>query len=162
MFVEAPGEGISTCRSKCPNGEMRGRMLTSSPVKVCRAKSRTRKWRRLRIKTAQSGYFSGGKTQGDSGIGRVEDAKKKKPARVQQWEMASKVGRGEKDDEEEVQQVENEVMTAIRTAGPIESLTMRRCCHFRSGEECWKKLWVAEEPSQQVGQSCDFHRWMMN
>ena len=62
--------------------------------------------------------------------------------------MASKVGRGEKDDEEEVQQVENE--------SDVATFVAERNAGRSSGGD------AAKEPSQQVGQSCDFHRWIMN
>ena len=70
MFIEAPGEDSSTCRSKGPNGELIARtyddLITTHGLQGKSKKDES--GGRFRVKGAQSSSFSGGKRQGSSGL----------------------------------------------------------------------------------------------
>ena len=121
LFIGAPEEGSSTCRSRW----LEGCLIASSPVEVCKAKSNIHLWwktsnqdgtrqlvtflvereeeiqevRELRAPKGLPGH-SGGKMQGRS---------------------KAEGGKGEKEVEDEVRRVEKEVTKAVLTASPIES-----------------------------------------
>ena len=65
MFIEAP----SSCRSKGPSGELRGRTTMFSPVTVCKERSNVRRWWKIsNPDPTQGGHFLGRRRKKVSGV----------------------------------------------------------------------------------------------
>ena len=88
MFIEASGEGVSTCRSKVPNGEFIDKTYDSVIVSH-KPSGKSQEYGgggRLRIKTTQGGHFLGRRTQRVPGMASAKNAKSF--VRIQCWKAA--------------------------------------------------------------------------
>ena len=125
MFIEAPVEGSSTCRSKGPDGEVIERtyyqvIASQKPARVTQEHG---SGRRLRTRSALGGFFL---MERDEKIQELRELKRPKASPGYSSEKLPARNKAEggtegKEEEEDVRKMENEVMNAILTSGRVES-----------------------------------------